>query len=631
MNKIKHLALDIESELIGAGRLAPRVACVSINLTDEEPRLYTPDEAIELLITWITARREGWLVGHNIAFDLFALCRHNPKLASHVWSCYDSGRVWDCGIHERLYTLGCGWSIHPSIGRPIVTSGVSLSDMARGLVGIEYGDLKTGSSAPRMHYGDLIGVEITDYPQSAIDYALLDARVTLAIFEYQLDRVHETAWAEEVKRGQEKTRELPSQSLQTCAAWAMHHLSAWGLRSSPEKVQAWTQELNEKRERLKTVLQAAGLIKRDGKRDMGAIRQSIELAYGIRAPRTEKGQIQTSSEVLTESGDPLLAQLADYMDIEKLKTTFEPTLKEAAQGVLSPRWNVLVRSGRCSCTKPNLQQLPKKGGVREAFTPREGYLYVGADYSTAELVALAHVCEEWGIKSEMAAALREGLDLHLALAAEMRGISYERAKELYHKDDAEIVKMRQLAKVPNFGLPGGLGADGLKGFAKSSYNIELSIDECKTLRTSWFKRWPEMSAYFRRIEAAEQKGFIVQSFSRRRRGGIGYTDGANTMFQGLIADGAKMALYDVVRACWMEPLSPLYGSRPVLFIHDEIIIETPEDKAAAAGDELARLMLAAMKICIPNLPMGVDPWVSSRWSKGNKEKRDDQGRLIPCA
>lgn len=103
------------------------------------------------------------------------------------------------------------------------------------------------------------------------------------------------------------------------------------------------------------------------------------------------------------------------------------------------------------------------------------------------------------------------------------------------------------------------------------------------------------------------------------------------MFQGLIADGAKEALFDVVRACWMEPQSPLFGSRPVLFIHDEIILETPKEAAAAAGDELASLMQRAMKRCIPNLPMGVDPWVSSVWSKSNKERRDAKGFLIPCA
>ena len=483
-----------------------------------------------------------------------------------------------------------------------------------------------------MHYGDLIGVPVEDFPPSARDYALLDARVTLAVFEYQEERCYQTSWSEEVQRWGATYRQLPSQSLQVRAAWALHHLAAWGLRSSPQRVNIWAEDLDNKRNKLKIGLMYAGLIKeKSGKRDMSAIRQSVELAYGSKAPRTEKGQIQTSNEVLQESGDPVLLDLAEYMDLDKLKGTFEPTLQSAAKSVLSPRWNTLVRSGRCSCTKPNLQQLPKRGGVREAFTPREGYLYVGADYSTAELVALAHVCEEWGIKSEMGAALRAGFDLHLALAAEMMGIDYEEAKERHSKEDKKVAEMRQLAKVPNFGLPGGLGAEGLQGFAKSSYNIELSLSECTALRASWFKRWPEMSAYFRRIEAAEQKGYIVQSFSRRRRGGIGYTDGANTMFQGLIADGAKIALYDVVRACWMEPSSALFGSRPVLFIHDEIILETPKEKASAAGDELARLMVEAMRLCIPHLPMGVDPWISSKWSKDNKEKRDEEGRLIPCA
>lgn len=626
---MNNLALDIETELIAAGRVAPRVACVSMATTPDQPTLHTPDDAIKLLQDWILAG-DGWLCGHNIAFDLLALLRHDPTLTPLIWSLYDQGRVWDTGLHERLYTLGMGWSSHPAIMRPIVTGGVSLADLARGLVGIEYGDLKHGDDSPRMQYGDLMGVDIAQWPQSAIDYALLDARVTLSVALHQMERVADVSWSTPVNRGFGRCWELPSQDIQTRAAWALHHLSAWGLRADVQRVEEWTGKIESERRQLAEDLITTGLLRADGKRDLKAIRASVELAYGASTPRTEKGAIQTSGEVLIESGDPDLIKLARYLDLDKMRGTFGPTLHEAVSATLCPRWNTLVRSGRTSCTHPNLQQLPREGGVRECFSPRDGYIYVGADYSTAELVALAHVCEEWGFKSEMASAIRAGADLHLALAAELLNISYSEAHQRYSEGDAEIKKYRSLAKVPNFGLSGGLGPEGLQGFAKSGYGIELTIEECRDLKKAWLSRWPEMSSYFRRIEQAEQRGFIVQSYSQRRRGGIGYTDGANTMFQGLIADGAKMALYDVVRASWAEPESPLFGSRPVLFIHDEIIIETPEEKASAAGDELARLMVAAMKPCIPRLPMGCEPWISKKWSKSNTEKRDEEGRLIPC-
>ena len=628
---MKHLAVDIETELIGSGRLAPLIACVSFTEEEEDGSLktylMTPDEGCAHLLTWFT-NSEGLLFGHNIAFDLFALCRHSPTLACHVWSAYDQGRVWDLGLHERLYTLGMGWSLHPAIGRPIVTSGVSLADLARGLVGVEFGDLK-GQDSPRMKYGELVGVPFEKWPQSAIQYAKLDSEVTFKVGRAQTARALECLWAS--PHTLLNVKDLPSQTLQNKAAWAFHHLAAWGLRCSQERVSVFNHKIETERDKLQIELRDQGILNDKLKRNMKNVREFISLAYGGDPPKTEKGQIQHSGAVLRESGDPLLVKLADYLDLDKLRSTFAPTLNKAHNGVLSPRWNVLVRSGRSSCTSPNMQQLPRKGGVRETFAPREGFIYAGADYSTAELVALAQVCISWGIDSEMAKAIKAGEDLHLALAAELLNISYEEAFTLYKSGDSEVIEMRGLAKIPNFGLPGGLGVFGLKNFAYSGYNKELTISECEQLRSSWFKRWPEMSAYFRRINHAEEKGYITQLISKRRRGGVGFTDAANTMFQGLIADGAKEALYQVVKASWMRKSSPLFGCKPILFIHDEIIVESPLEQASAAADELARLMVESMGPYLPDLPIQAEPWISSVWSKHNVERRDENGLLVDCA
>ena len=625
-----HLAIDTETDLIAQGRLAPRLACVAMQASNEDkPSLYLPADFCGPFIDWIN-QNTGWLIGHNIAYDLLVLLRAEPSLTPFIWSLYEQGRIWDLGIHERLYTLGHGWSMHPAIGKPIVTNGVSLEALARGLLGISYGDLKSSSEGPRLQYKNLIGLPLDQWGEDAKTYALLDAEVTLKVGLYQFERLYECSWKVSVNRGFGQTYSLPSQFIQIQSAWALHHLGAWGVRVSSDRVKEWKEALHSKRDVLKTLLQDDGLIDENGKRSMKEIKERVATAYGKRTPRTEKGAIQTSGEVLKESGDPTLLKLAEYMELDKVKTTFEPTLDQGAKRAISPRWNVLVRSGRASCTKPNLQQLPREGGVRECFTPRQGFIYVGADYSTAELVALAHVCEEWGLVSKMAQAIREGYDLHLLLASSMLKISYEEAKERLADGDGEIKTYRQLAKVPNFGLSGGLGVEGLRGFAKSSYNIELSQQEAKELKTAWFKQWSEMASYFKRIEQATEQGYIVQSFSGRRRGGIGYTDGANTMFQGLVADGAKLALYEVVKECYTDKSSDLYGSKPILFIHDEIILESPKEKASEAGERLAVVMKERMKKVIPHLPIEVDAWISSKWSKSNKTVYDEKGKLAPC-
>lgn len=612
------LAIDLETELIGSGRLAPRIACVSIYTETEHLLLNASDGAL-YVAKWAQTT-QGRLIGHNIAFDLFALIRSEPKLAPIVWTLYDNKRVYDTGIHERLYALYHGWSQHPAIGRPIVSNGVSLAQLAKGLCGIDMGDTKFDPNSPRFNYGPLIDTPIEEWPQSSIDYALNDSRITYQVYIAQQEK---TVQLDHVDR---ENRELYSFSLQVQADWALHHLRAWGLRTSKETVAAWHKKLTNEKDQITKELISAGLLNENGKRNMSAIRNVIELSYGNKAPRTEKGAIQTSNEVLEDSGEPILLKLAEWLSIDKLLGTFGSTIESGTVYPISPRWNVLVRSGRTSCTKPNLQQLPQKGGVRECFTPRAGYCYVGADYSTAELVALAQICLNLNIPSEMAKAITAGQDLHLALAANLANVSYEKALELKSQGDANILKLRKLSKIPNFGLSGGLSAGGLTNFAKG-YGMTLDLEEAEQLKKAWFQRWPEMKNYFEQVRRDVHKEFTIQHTSKRKRGAVGFTDGANTYFQGLVADGAKKALYDVVRACFMDRSSILYGSRPVLFIHDEIILETPLEQAPKAGDALADIMIKAMKQFIPDLPVLVDAWASMKWTKGLESVRESNGDL----
>lgn len=613
-----NLTIDCETELIGQGRKAPLMACMSAS-DGRAHQLLSPDEGCDLIEKWVRLD-EGWLIGHNIAFDLAVILRHRPSLAAQIWRLYDHGRIWDTGLHERLYALYHGWTQHPEIGRPIISQGVSLAQLARGLLGINISDQKLDPKSPRYQYGKLIDTPLDQWSEEAREYALEDARITHEIFEAQQRRLSEV---KHIARG--PYRYLASFDIQTRAAWALHHLELWGLRTSAESVKAWRADLDKKRDDLARALKDFGLLKPDGKRNMKAIKAVIEASYGEDTPRTEKGAVQTSGEVLEESGEPILISLAEWMSLDKLSGTFGPTVESATERPLNARWNTLVRSGRTSCTKPNLQQLPQEGGVRECFRPREGFVYVGADYSTAELVALAQVCVNLGFSSKMAEAITEGRDLHLALAADLAGVSYDEALELRAKRDKNILKLRKLAKVPNFGLPGGLSAAGLVSFAKSGYNIVISEEEAESLKRAWFGRWPEMRDYFAHIKRDVSTGYLEQHYSGRRRGGIGFTDGANSYFQGLVADGAKRALYDVVRASWMEPASPLYGARPVLFIHDEIICEIEISRAPAAADELARLMLKGIKPFLPDLPIQAEAWCSRVWRKGLDEMRDDYG------
>ena len=617
---MQNLTIDCETELIGQGRKAPLMACLSAS-DGRAHQLLSPDEGCDLLSRWLRLD-EGWLIGHNIAFDLAVIVRHRPTLAPLIWRLYDQGRVYDTGIHERLFTLYHGWSTHPEIGRPIISQGVSLAQLARGLLGLNITEQKLDPKSPRYQYGKLLNTPLDQWSREAREYALEDAKITHWIFELQQERL---AQVEHVTRG--PYRFMFSFNLQVRAAWALHHLEMWGLRTSQESVDLWKSETHEKRAALEHDLIDFGLLNNKLKRNMKAIRAVVEASYGDRTPLTEKGAVQVSGEVLEDSSEPILIKLAEWLKLDKILGTFGPTVDLGTERPINARWNVLVRSGRTSCTQPNLQQLPQSGGIRECFRPREGYVYVGADYSTAELVALAQVCLNLGYDSKMAQAISEGRDLHLALAADLAGVSYEQALKLRAEKDPQILKLRKLAKVPNFGLSGGLGASGLVGFAKG-YGLNITAREAQDLKRAWFGRWPEMRLYFDKVKGDVTRGHMTHHYSGRRRGGIGFTDGANSYFQGLVADGAKCALYNVVRACWMQPKSALFGARPVLFIHDEIIIEAPEGRASVAADELARLMIQGIKPFLPDLPIEVEAWCSRIWTKGLDESRDPDGRHI---
>lgn len=633
-----NLVFDCETELIAAGRVVPRCVCVSAQLLTLEGALVGEPLLFDAGAGWpafwgAVLPRVGWVGGHNVAYDMAVICRAWPELAPSVWALYQEGRVWDSGLAERLKALALGWSVHPVTMRAgVVSRGLSLADLVAAHLGLEVGAVKRDPSSPRFAYGRLVGVPLEEWSEEARRYALDDARLTARVIASQWRELEPLASRhrlplDELHTSAGRLISWASLSLQVAADFALMHLRAWGLRSSPERVKAWREALEARQAELLKRPKALGLVRDNGKRDLKALRAALELAYGADCPRTPKGAASTSGEALKGSGEPALVDLGELGEVEKLLSTFGPTLEAASKGPLCARWNSLVRSGRTSCTSPNLQQLPRKGGVREAFTPRAGWVYIGADYSTAELVALADICERWGLRSRMAEQIRAGRDLHLALAADMLGLSYEEAAARKAAGDVEVSEARQRAKIPNFGLPGGLGAQGLVDYAAGS-GAELTLSEAQELRAAWFKAWPEMSGYFERVEAAVESGRAIQEGSRRVRGGVGYTDCANTYFQGLVSDGAKRALFEVVRACFMVPSSPLYGARPVLFVHDEIICEVREAQAPAAADELARVMVQNMNKHLQHLTMSADAWASRVWRKGLEGVRDEAGRLV---
>jgi DNA polymerase I-like protein with 3'-5' exonuclease and polymerase domains len=285
--------------------------------------------------------------------------------------------------------------------------------------------------------------------------------------------------------------------------------------------------------------------------------------------------------------------------------------------------------------------LPKEPGVRECYVPRPGFVFCSVDYEALELHTLAQACLQLVGHSKLAEALNSGIDPHLALACEhlLEGVEYDEGKKI-RKDEKhprykEVVHARNTAKAANFGLPGGLGIRTLVAFCKAS-GIEIAEEQASDLKQAWLRQWPEMRDYFRMIsnslcmdEEGEEVATVEQLYSARVRGKTRYTAACNSFFQGLAADLAKEACYQIAKACYVKGYNPiLYGSRSVVFVHDEIIMEHPEGTAHERALEQARIMIEAGKAYCPDVPLKAEPALMRYWTKDAVEVYKD-GRLVP--
>lgn len=658
------VSFDTETHLIKQGLIMPRMVCLtwSERTTSSDSPIYRGEGEIESQALGgfergLALRERGiglarkWLiddgvilVGHNIVFDLGVLVASDPSLIGLVFDKLRKGLARDTQTRMQMIDIATGelkFHYDEDTGE-MLRSQYHLADLSLRLLKKWLKKEDTW----RLKYALLDGVPLSQWPEDAKKYAIDDAVTTLQCYE-----------AQDVIAGVGDSCDgIPNSDEQHRAQWALHLMSAYGLRTDPTMVAALKAELEKDFAAAMNRLKPSGLLNvtparalKSGPRKgqvepesiskfMKAIKERVVACYestGRVVPLSDSGaNVSTSRKTLVESGDPQLKELAEAGVIGKLLNTYVPVLEAGARGPINPRYNVLVETGRTSCAKPNIQNPPRKGGVRECFVPRPGWVFAFSDYDTLELRSLAQVCLDVLGRSEMAEALRRGEDLHLALAAEMLGITLEEAQRRQKAGDSEVLEYRQQAKPANFGFPGGMAAESFREYAEG-YGIALTSEQAKEIHDTWFRKWPEMRPYFDWISSLTDRGGPIQQIrSNRVRGGATYCAAANGFFQGLAADGAKEALWAVAVECYTVPTSPLFGCRPVLFLHDEIGMEIPRkwmgaERASAAAKRLSAVMIEAMIKWIPDIPISCKPIMCRRWYKGAEQVISD-GCVVPC-
>jgi hypothetical protein len=704
-NNRPRVAFDTETYLILQGLAAPRLVCGGFCTEAAESGLYLRDDTIYLLHAFLD---NDWvIVGHNIAYDFAVCCAIDPTLLPKIARAYDEDRVEDTGVRDKLILLSQGLLADEGEVGSKAKNRFNLAAIIKRRFNVDiseekgkakvlpngtviYEGLVKGQEAPwRLRYRELDDVPLDMWPERAKAYAIDDPRWTMAVWIHQ-----------QIAALEEFGGPIPDEHPQARGALWLKFMGAWGVRTDPERVRDLAENTKAEYEHMNDVLRKAGLLKSKmvkgvevESKDMTALRSLVVQAYGGEhsTPKTAGGKkgvpnIATDRDTLLASPhtclpgctplefkkdangkqlrtggcvegcvNGVLRAVGERSGVEKILTTFVPTLLSGTQVPINPYWNEIVASGRTSARDPNLQQPPRKGGIRECFIPRRGWLYAEADYSFIELCTLAQACIDLFGMSKLATAINEDLDPHLDMASLLLGISYAEAKA---RKGEEIVKdRRQLSKVANFGFPGGMGPDSFVEFARANYGVNITADDARKLKPRWLQKWPEMVLYLRymgqpghpatntgkriRREHSEPemqgKARMEQLRSGRVRGGTGYCDGCNTTFQGMAADGAKRAGWMLFKECYLEDPyrdgkgpTALFGSRLVLFLHDEFVLETPDNEnAPRAAARLAEVMVEGMRYFTPDVKVKAEPLLMRRWYKGAEPRFNADGVLIP--
>lgn len=288
-------------------------------------------------------------------------------------------------------------------------------------------------------------------------------------------------------------------------------------------------------------------------------------------------------------------------------------------------------------------------GIRDCFVPRPGHCFIDADIEALELCTLAQV-EIWTIKDDTKARqLNSGVDPHSLTGAKIhgRGLSWKEFKKLTKTDDA-AKNLRNLAKVPNFGKPGGMADTTLVSFARTSYGIRLGAteaspkphrddQEAEAIRIGnfWREANPndqEYLEFIRTCRRGDRYDVIIghpSIGSVVRRGRATYCAAANSLFQGLGAIAAGEITWEIQKACYATPSSPLYGWRLVVHAYDEFLLEGPVERRTEAGDELVRIIRRAGLRKVPDVPFKSDCVAMCRWIKAAQRVVDPKtGELM---
>ncbi len=339
----------------------------------------------------------------------------------------------------------------------------------------------------------------------------------------------------------------------------------------------------------------------DGPFNINSTKQLGELLFdklGLPPVKKTKTGYSTNADVLEKlrSRHPIIPAIMDYRMLTKLKSTYADGLIKTIgeDGRIHTTFqNLVTATGRLSSTEPNLQNIPVRtdlgAEIRKMFIPKPGHVLVDADYSQIELRVLAHIADD----EAMLHAFGSGMDIHTATASQVFCVPAEQVTSL----------QRRHAKAVNFGIVYGISEFSL------AEDIGVSRYEAKAYIDSYLANYKGVKAYMKQVvEDATRIGYTQTLYGRRRwipelkSTNFNIRQGAerialNTPIQGTAADLIKLAMIQVDKAL----ADNFPEARLLLQVHDELIVECPEEIAQQVAGLISHQMEQVAQLKVPLL------------------------------
>ena len=538
----------------------------SENLFEEAPAYISKNKAISLLEK-LFFNPDVIVIMHNGKFDYEVLIsnglKENPA----------------CTIYD---TMIASWLLHPD------RSSFSLEKLTEAKLFIE--TISFDSIVPK-------GKNFTDVPlETAVKYGSEDAD-----FTWQLWQIFE----EELKKNNlfSLFTDLEMPILPILAQMEMT-----GIHIEKSELAEYSKDLSSQIEKLQSEIY--DLVGHEF--NIASPKQLQEVLFierGLETGKKTKTGYSTDTAVLEELAekDPVPAKILEFRKLSKLLSTYVdalPSLTDKNGRIHTNFIQTGTATGRLSSRDPNLQNIPVRDEngrkIRKAFDAEKNKLLISADYSQIELVILAHLSKD----KNLCNAFLSGNDVHKATAAMIFGVSSEEVQP----------EMRRTAKTINFGVIYGMSAFRL------ARQLGISRTMAKSFIDSYFATYSGVQEFINStIEQAEKEGFVETINGRRRyikainsanksEKAAAERIAINTPIQGSAADIVKKAMIKV----HAELSEKFPEAKLLLQVHDELIVECPENQA----EEVAKIMKTSMEsVTQLSVPLKVSVEIGKRWGE----------------